>query len=176
MGKPGDIVAIVDDNDNVLQILPYQDTQPHMRRRDTATVLCNNHGQILIAKRHAAKKSYPNRWSVTASGTVESHEDYAQNAKKELAEELGIDVQLRHVGTYQFDLTLPERIIKRFTGVFYGEWNGETADLVFQTDEVSDARWIDLSTLRAQIDEQPDLFVPGLQRLLDLALQHPQKS
>ncbi len=50
-------------------------------------------GAIYLQKRAPTKDTAPNRWVSSCSGHVDSGEDYETAARRELAEELGIDGQ-----------------------------------------------------------------------------------
>lgn len=71
----------------------------HMRRaglthRASYILVINGQGQLFIQKRTAAKDIYPSYWEVAAGGVVLAGESYEESARRELAEELGIDNRL----------------------------------------------------------------------------------
>lgn len=168
MAKLTDIVIIVDDKDKVLQYLSFSQTSNDMRWRDTAIYLFNDNGQVLIAKRHAKKRVLPNCWGPTASGTVESHESYEQNAYKELSEEVGLaHIKLTHIN----NVCMNYDEHKRFTGLFKGVYNGKIDSLILEKDQVQEARWISIEELRQEIANDPSGFVPRLAELLLLAVK-----
>lgn len=149
MAKHGTIGVIVDDYDNVIEHKDFADMKPMERCRDTGIFLFNDRGEILVAKRSMKKSSMPGYWGPAASGSVEAHETYEENAYKELEEELGIKgVELTFVGNLYLDFEKH----RRFSGIFKGIWNGDISDLTLQDDEVDEARWISLDELFGWID------------------------
>lgn len=166
MGKPNDVVIVVDEQDNVLAHKKYSDTLPNDRWRDTAVFVFNNKGKVLLAQRHPNKKVLPNRWGPAASGTVESHESYEQNAYKELEEEIGLkDVNLRLVGTYCADYDAHYR----FTGLFVGIWDGSINKLTLEEGQVAAVKWMNEDEFVHETSLHTDIFVPKMAELYKLA-------
>jgi len=162
-----ELVIVVDDSDNILR---YQDrsTLNHAvdRWRNTAIILTNTSGQVLLAKRNHLKKTHPNTWAASASGTVESHESYEQCAYKELAEELGLqNIPLRHIGTYKVDLGTE----KRFCSIYTGSFNGSLDDVHIQPSEVAEVKWFTKDEIIALHAKNPDMFAPGFIDILRLS-------
>ena len=52
-------------------------------------IVFNTKGQMLIQQRQAHKLGWPNRWDVSAGGSVQAGETSQQAAQRELREELG---------------------------------------------------------------------------------------
>jgi isopentenyldiphosphate isomerase len=166
MGQPTDIVIVVDDYDAVIGYKMHGDTSNTDRWRDSAVFIFNSSGDVLMAQRHKNKKVLPNRWGPAASGTVESHESYEQNAYKELAEEIGLnDVPLTHAGNYCMDYDTH----KRFTGLFVGTWDGDLASLVLEENQVQAVKWLERNGTIETLKNEPDTYAPKVLELYLLA-------
>ena len=113
-----------------------------LRHRCTYIGVVDSQGRLLIHQRSAAKEVYPSHWDVCAGGVCTAGEGWDESAQRELAEELGIDVPLEHLGS--------------------GTWEGGGAALVghvylarsdgpfsFDDGEVVQARFVD----DAELDE-----------------------
>jgi isopentenyldiphosphate isomerase len=162
-----ELVIVVDDNDTVLR---FQDrsTLDHAkdRWRNTAIILTNEKGDILLAKRNHLKKTHPNMWAASASGTVESHESYEECAYKELFEELGLStVELRHIGTYRMNLGSEQRFCGIFTGIFLGGLD----DIHIQKSEVAEVKWFTRIELKTLFNTTPAMFAPGFTDIIKLS-------
>ena len=92
----------VDDNDNIVGIMPIEQIiEKGLNRRASRVFVFNESGNVLISKRskHVMK---PLKFDPSMGGHVEVGESYLEAAKRELIEELGIDVSaytLREVTT-----------------------------------------------------------------------------
>ncbi len=60
--------------------------------RAVHVIILNSKGEILLQKRSMKKDLYKGWWVDAASGHVDSGETYEETAKREIQEELGIDV------------------------------------------------------------------------------------
>ncbi len=148
--------AVVDDRDQVICHKKFADMTVDERCRDTGIFLFNDQEEILIAKRSQNKKLLPGYWGPAATGSVEAHETYEQNAYKELEEELGVTgVELTFVGNLILDL----KFHKCASGIFTGIYNGKPEDLRLEEDEVDEVRWISVEELRT--------WILGPQKVLD---------
>lgn len=127
-------------------------------------------GRLLVHRRADHKDVWPGRWDVAAGGVVGAGETWADAARRELAEELGIEAEPILLGD--------------------GAWEGEEAKLVahvylvehpgpfrFDDGEVVEARFVD----RAGLDELlasgavcPDSVELALPFVLDRLSGHPE--
>ncbi|MFY1674641.1 NUDIX hydrolase [Plantactinospora sp. WMMB334] len=81
-------------------------------------MLANRSGELLLHQRSAKKKAYPLYWSGAAAGHLHSGETYEEGARRELREELGIEVPLEYVGKFY---SAPDR---EMVGIFLGSYDG----------------------------------------------------
>ena len=58
--------------------------------------LFNSRGQLLIQRRSREKTVWPERWDVSVGGGVDAGETSRQAAEREVREELGLGLALRH--------------------------------------------------------------------------------
>lgn len=90
-----EIVEIVDrDNRPCGTAERRQMRQAGLTHRATYVLVINRRGQLFVQKRTATKDIYPGYWEIAAGGVVLAGESYEQSARRELAEELGIDNRL----------------------------------------------------------------------------------
>lgn len=62
--------------------------------RAVCVCLFNSRGEMLLQKRSADKELWPSLWDITAAGGVLAGENGQQAARRELREEMGLDVRL----------------------------------------------------------------------------------
>ena len=119
-----------------------RDNLPH---RSTAIVVLGNDGRLLAQRRANWKDVWPGHWDLAAGGVVESGENVAQSARRELAEELGIDADLVPVATHWFR----DDRVQCLASVFVARHEGPFA---FDDAEVTEVRWVartDISTMQS---------------------------
>ncbi len=100
--------------------------------------------KILLQKRCADKKLYPNRWDITVGGHIRAGEEPLVSAHRELEEELGLDSK-----NYEFKFLnkIKEEFInngvnsKEFVYVYLIEADVDVKNITLQKEEVSEARW-----------------------------------
>lgn len=100
--------------------------------------------KILLQKRCADKKLYPNRWDITVGGHISAGEEALVSAHRELEEELGLDSK-----KYEFKFLdrIKEEFInngicsKEFVYVYLIEADVNVKEITLQKKEVSEAKW-----------------------------------
>ncbi len=139
---------IVDENDAFIRLGMSDDIADNEFIRITAIWITSPEGKILFAKRSHNKKHEPNLWSLAVAGTVEPHEQYEQNAYKELEEELGITgVTLRQAEKRVF--------MQRVCQWFYAVIPEETV-LHPNLQEVDETRWVTVDELDTWFHKYPE--------------------
>lgn len=93
MAMAEEIFDVVDDRDQVVGTARRSDVHARkLRHRAVHVFLFNPKGELFVQKRSAAKDSFPRCYDSSASGHVDTGEDYDSCAKRELHEELGLDL------------------------------------------------------------------------------------
>ena len=89
-----DLLPIVDAQDNVIGALPRRQVhlEGHLHRAVHVIVL-DPEGRIWLQQRAAAKDTFPGFWDLSATGHVDPGESYAEAARRELREELGLEAE-----------------------------------------------------------------------------------
>lgn len=116
------------------------------------TWLINDKYELLIQKRGANLKRHPNKWNFTG-GAVDANETSYEGAKREVKEELGIDID-------NLELLISFRREHDFVDVWVGKTNTKIEDLDISTREVSSVKWVSLEELEEFMNN--GLFVPSL--------------
>ncbi|SMF95098.1 Isopentenyldiphosphate isomerase [Methylomagnum ishizawai] len=81
----------VDESDRVIGPRPRGELHRlGLRHRSVHILVFNGHGELFLQKRSMTKDISPGRWDTSAAGHVEFGESYADCARRELAEELGV--------------------------------------------------------------------------------------
>ena len=133
MGAADEIVAIVDEHNNVIGAVPRQKMRAkNLLHRSTYIFVLNAQGELYVQKRTMTKDIYPGYYDPAAGGVVLAGESYEQGAARELEEEMGIrDVPL----TRLFDFYFENERTRVWGGAFSCIYDGL---LLLQAEEVED--------------------------------------
>ncbi len=120
-----------------------------------ALYIINSKDQVLLQKRSANKKLWPNLWDITAGGHVLAGEFGFQSVIREVKEEIGIDINKND--TLFIGASISTNIKGDIINNHYNEYyivnkDIDVDDLKLQTEEVSDAKWFDKEDILKRID------------------------
>jgi len=88
-----EIFDVVNERDEVTGQLPRREVHRlGLRHRAVHVLLFNRAGQIFLQKRSMRKDMWPGAWDSSASGHLDTGEDYDTCAVRELREEIGLRV------------------------------------------------------------------------------------
>ena len=147
---------VVDENDSVIG--RERRGVVHANRllhRAVHVLVFNRRGELFLQKRSRLKDNNPGTWDSSASGHLDSGEDYAACAARELKEELGITG------------AVPEEIARVSPGeatgwehvrVFRAAWDGPVR---FPCGEIETGLWMPLPELTEWIARRPQDFSSG---------------
>lgn len=141
-----ELLDLVDENDEVIGTVWKSEAHgcPGMIHREVAVGVFNDSGEILIQQR-SMKKTSPGEWKITAAGHIGADEDPLLAAKREVNEELGIEIEpLYYSKEFDYDERHQE---SKFYWIYYAVVKGRPK-LVLDADEVMDVRWINPDDLQ----------------------------
>jgi isopentenyl-diphosphate delta-isomerase type 1 len=131
-----------------------------LMHRSAQVLVVNCDNELFLQKRSQGKDEFPGLWDSSAAGHVNPGEDYADCARRELAEELGI--------TTAVDLELLFRIrASAATGwehcsVFRCCYDGP---LCLQEDEVDEGRWLTAQEMDRLVADPQSPLTPAIRRI-----------
>jgi len=127
--------------------------------RISRVFLLNDKNELLLQKRSDSMTSLPGRWDQTAGGHVDVGAGYETAAYQELVEEMGVErVELHEIAYYYSEETDETKTKKRFNKIFIGNYGGE---VIINTEEVADYRWVHIDELREWMQQKPADFPDG---------------
>ena len=119
----------------------------------------NHEGDVLLQKRSANKKLWPNLWDITAGGHVLAGEFGTQALIREIKEELGIDVvedEVKYlVGSTSVNIK-GNIINKHFNECYIVMKDIDISKIKLQEEEVSDIRWFTKEEILNRINNNFD--------------------
>jgi 16S rRNA (adenine1518-N6/adenine1519-N6)-dimethyltransferase len=115
---------VVDENDEVRRHASRAEVHGNNLRHRAVHILIFNHvGDLYLQQRSRWKDRHPLKWDSSAAGHVTVGENYDETARRELTEELGIDVPLERI----FRLTASSRTDNEFIWSYRGVVSGDPA-------------------------------------------------
>jgi 8-oxo-dGTP pyrophosphatase MutT (NUDIX family) len=162
VGSPDETVSLVDDTGAEVGAAPRHE----VRRRNllhaaTAVLVRHPDGRIYVSRRSADKDWSPSSHDAAAGGVVQHGEPVEESARRELAEELGIqDTSLRFLTTARYD----DDTVRCFLHCFETTYDG----VVTHADgEVVWGDWMTLPQLGERLRDRGWPFVPDTRTLLE---------
>lgn len=158
---PDEVLDVVNDADEpIAQATRAEVHEERLLHRAVHVLLVDPEDRVLLQRRSKHKRTFPGLWTSSASGHVPSGQALIQAARRETAEELGIEPpSLRPVGTLRVEA--PDVGEREIVHVFVGAFEGSPDP---DPDEVLETRWVEPDRIRRWIEEDPgrlaDTFVP----------------
>lgn len=165
---PGDErVDVIDDDDRVVGTVSRATMRAErLLHRSVSIAVVSSDDRVLVHRRAEHKDIWPSRWDLAAGGVVAAGESYDVAARRELTEELGIDVDPMFLGEGVYrdaEVALRCRCyVARCDGPFS-----------FTDGEVAEVRWVTLAELEelltggvAFVPDSVAITLPLVRRLL----------
>jgi len=104
MSAGDELVEVVDEAGAVLRLVTRAEMRAgNLRHRAVAVVVVTGAGELVAHRRADWKDVWPGRWDVAFGGVAVVGEDWDTAARRELAEELGVDVPASALRPLGFD-------------------------------------------------------------------------
>lgn len=120
-----------------------------------ASYIINSKNQVLLQKRSANKRLWPNLWDMSAGGHVLAGEFGFQSIIREIKEELGIDIKKEDITFLgcATSVNIKNDIFNRHFNEYYIiNKDIDIKDLKLQAEEVSEVKWFNKEEILAKID------------------------
>lgn len=151
----GELVEVVDDDDRVVDVVTRAEMRARrLQHRAVSIAVVSSDGRLLVHRRAPTKDVWPGMWDVAAGGVVAVGESYPDAARRELAEELGVQVapgDLVGLGRGRYADADVALVGRAFRTVHDGPFR-------FTDGEIAEVRWV----TRVELDEllHRERFVP----------------
>ena len=141
--------------------------------RAFSVFIFNRLGELLLQKRSKAKYHSGGLWTNTCCSHPRLGEDQHCAARRRLNEEMGFDCELTELFSFIYHADLDNNLFEHELDlVFVGRYDGQ---LVPDPDEVDDWKWMDIETLRQDVEETPDRYTHWFKLILDRVLKEYEK-
>jgi 8-oxo-dGTP pyrophosphatase MutT (NUDIX family) len=159
-----ELVTVLDEDGEPADVAPRsQVREQNLLHAATAVLVRRSDGRVYVHRRTETKDIYPGAHDCWAGGVLAAGEQPDAGARRELAEELGIDgVELEPL----FVTRWSDDSVRAIYHVYRCVWDGE---VVHQLAEVAWGAWWTPAELRARLSDPSFDFVPDGRQLLELA-------
>ena len=150
-------VILVDEKDNQVGLMPKLEAhQKGLLHRAFSVFIFNSDYKLLLQKRASSKYHSGGLWTNTCCSHPRDGEDTIDAANRRLNEEMGIKTSLRKVFDFIYTAELDNNLIENeFDHVLYGVYD---IDPILNKEEAEDFKWIDMETLKNDIENNTDQY------------------
>lgn len=149
-----DQIITVNEDDEVIGLDSKQNCHAGrgILHRAITVFIFNGQKEILLTKRSALKKLWPNFWDTSCSTHVREDETVEQAGAKRLNEEIGFTCQLKSILKFQYQANFKNiGSENELCYLLIGHYSGEVKP---NPDEISEYKWIGLEQLKNEINNQ----------------------
>jgi isopentenyldiphosphate isomerase len=137
-----ELVDALDDDGNVVGTVTRGEVRAdNLWHRSVFIVVVNATDEILVHRRAEWKDLWPDRWDIAVGGVVGAGEPWELAAARELAEEIGVSVELGYLGE---DVYADDEV-REVARVYHARTEGP---FTFADGEIVEAAWVPVAQLR----------------------------
>lgn len=148
-----EIFDIVDENDQIIgQATRHEAHQnPNLIHRVVHVWIINNKNQILIQQRSLTKDKAPGYWDISCGGHIKSGDSPEITVKRELKEELGINVKCMFIKKYVEKFTDQAEMVNLYYAISNGPFK-------FNEEEITQLKFFSESETQKLINDPHSKF------------------
>ena len=153
-----EIFDVVNDRDEVIDRQPRPEVHRlGLKHRAVHVLVFNQRGEVFLQKRSMTKDTFPGAWDSSASGHLDSGEDYDACAIRELREEIGLAVTA--VPQRLFKIDACSQTGQEFVWVYQLESEGP---FVLHPEEIERGGWFSPEAVDDWMRKKPEVFAHAL--------------
>ncbi len=163
-----EMIIMVDENDRELG--PIEKMEAHHKgilHRAFSILVFNSNKQLLLQRRSLSKYHTPGLWTNTCCSHPRFGEDLEHAVHRRLQEEMGFQCELKELFEFLYKTTFEMNLHEHeFDHVFVGFYDGE---VVVNPEEVSEYQWVDINTIKLDIERYPEKYTYWFKYLFALS-------
>ena len=161
-----EIFDVVNERDEVIDCRPRREVHRlGLLHRAVHVLVFNRRGEVFLQKRSMSKDTFPGRWDSSASGHLDSGEDYDYCAMRELREEIGLVVE--RAPERLFRIVACEETGQEFVWVYRLESEGP---FTLHPDEIERGEWFEPGNVTGWIGKNPEEFASAFRLIWRMAV------
>jgi 16S rRNA (adenine1518-N6/adenine1519-N6)-dimethyltransferase len=148
-------LPVVDENDRILRCARRSEVHGNnLRHRAVHILIFDQADEVYLQQRSRWKDRHPLRWDSSAAGHVAAGESYEETARRELEEELGINVPLEKI----LELPASAHTEQEFVWVYRGKIRGNP---MINPREIETGTFFPPAIIDGWFMARPENFAPG---------------
>jgi len=162
----GEIYDVVDHDNRVTgQATRREIHEKSLLHRSVHTLVFDPEGRLFLQKRSMAKDENPGLWDTSSAGHLDSGEGYPEAARRELAEELGIDEPVQLFTTLPACRETAWEHVEVYTCA-------TRQPIVINPAEITEGRFIPLADIDRDMCDEPGRFTPTFRLIFPRVLEN----
>jgi 16S rRNA (adenine1518-N6/adenine1519-N6)-dimethyltransferase len=150
-----ELFPVVDKMDRILRQAARSEVHgDNLRHRAVHILIFNEKGELYLQQRSRRKDRHPLLWDSSAAGHVMAGEGYDEAAKRELQEELGVNLPLKKV----LKLSASPQTGQEFIWLYRGQLHGNIRP---NRSEIETGAFLTPTMMDGWVAERPENFAPG---------------
>ena len=150
-----ELFPVVDKMDRILRHAARSEVHgDNLCHRAVHILIFNETGELYLQQRSRSKDRHPLLWDSSAAGHVMAGESYDETAKRELQEELGINVSLKKV----LKLSVSPQTGQEFIWLYRGQLSGNIRP---NRSEIESGAFLAPAIIDSWVAARPGNFAPG---------------
>jgi 16S rRNA (adenine1518-N6/adenine1519-N6)-dimethyltransferase len=155
--QSGEMFDVVDEHDEVVGQATRAEVHARgLLHRAVHVFVFNKRGELLLQQRSMLKDVHPGMWGSSVSGHLDAGEGYEAAAVREMAEEMGMDVENAPAEIAR--IAACEATGMEHVRLYKAQYDGKPR---FPASEVEAVLWMPLAEIAAWIHARPEDFSPG---------------
>jgi 16S rRNA (adenine1518-N6/adenine1519-N6)-dimethyltransferase len=148
-------LPVVDKKDRILRYARRSDLHgDNLRHRAVHILIFDQAGEVYLQQRSRWKDRHPLKWDSSAAGHVTAGESYEETARRELEEELGINVPLEKL----LEISASARTEQEFVWLYRGKTRSNP---IVNRSEIETGAFFPPAIIDGWVAARPENFAPG---------------
>lgn len=168
-------VVLVDSQDQVLGTMPKMEAhEKGILHRAFSVFILDSKNKILLQKRAPNKYHSPNLWTNTCCSHQRLNESSLEAGKRRLIEEMGIDLELEEIFTFQYKAPFTNGLTEHeLDHVLIGYTDKSP---IINYAEVSDWKWVNIDLIHKDLVVNPNDYTIWFKIVFDEFIKYVKKN
>ena len=127
--------------------------------KEVVIYIINDKKQVLLQKRSANKKYYPNKWALCTGHVEEFDKSYKDAAIREISEEVGMKVTKKELYKLGQRRWVSNNNNTHSTYYYYVVINKKESDFIIQEEELSEVKWYNIDKVVSMAIRKDDNII-----------------